>query len=171
MDGFTQIRNGLLDHALAGKLSPFDFGLYVFLIMRADFKTGIYHGCAMTIAYQFGDSGLKHHINKALIRLRNHGYINYQKGDGRRGGYPILIHKYQVTVGELSGQRLNAWKQGDLMRPAYEPRNGHGTVEEESGKSEGRVGEPLGSEARDQRPNDPGTNQMLAVLPSTQDMA
>ena len=55
-DGFAKIRNGLLDHALTGKLAPFDFGLYVFLIMRADFATGIYQGCALTIAYQFAAS-------------------------------------------------------------------------------------------------------------------
>ena len=36
MDNFTAIRNPLLDHLVAGKLSLFDFGLLVFLIMRAD---------------------------------------------------------------------------------------------------------------------------------------
>src|SRR4029077_14548775 len=103
MDNFTAIRNGLLDHALAGKLSPVDFGLYVFLIMRANYSTGIYEGCALTIACQFGDPSQKEHLQKSLRRLRDKKYLNYRNGDGRRGAYPILINKFDVTVGELSG--------------------------------------------------------------------
>src|SRR5438552_6248953 len=129
MENFTAIRNGLLDHALAGKLSPFDFGLYVFLIMRADYATGIYEGCALTIACQFGDPSQKEHIQKSLRRLRDKKYLNYRNGDGSRGAYPILINKFFVTVGELSGTRLNAWKHNGPARPEYERRNGGGTVE------------------------------------------
>jgi hypothetical protein len=140
--GFTAIRNGLLDHALAGKLAPFDFGLYVFLIMRADFATGIYQGCAGTIAYQFGDPELKEQILKSLRRLRDKKYINYRKGHGSRGAYSILINKFSVTVGELCGTRLNAWKHGELCQPEYEAQNSRGRVEEESRKSRGGVAAP-----------------------------
>jgi hypothetical protein len=143
MDNFTPIRNGLLDHIRDGKLCPFDLGIYVFLHLRADWATGIYHGCALTIAHAFNDPSLKHHVNKALIRLRERQYVNYRKGDGRRGGYPILIHKYQVTVGELSDTRLNAWKCGSSARPEYDIWDGRGTVEQQSRKSGGRVEEPI----------------------------
>ena len=129
MENFTAIRNGLLDHALGGKLSPFDFGLYVFLIMRAGYSTGIYEGCALTIACQFGDPSQKEHVQKGLRRLRDKKYINYRNGDGSRGAYPILINKFDVTVGELSGHRLNAWKHNGLAQPQYEPQNSGGTVE------------------------------------------
>ena len=131
MENFTAIRNGLLDHLRDGKICPFDLGIYVLLHLRANWATGIYHGCALSIAHQFADTNLKIHINKALIRLRERQYINYRKGDGRRGGYPILIHKYHVTVGELSGQRLTAWKHGELCLPEYERLNGSGRVTEE----------------------------------------
>src|SRR4051794_8761323 len=143
MDNFTPIRNGLWDHIREGKLCPFDLGIYVFLHLRADWASGIYRGCALTIAHGFNDPSLKLHINKALIRLRDRHYINYPKGNGTRGGYPILIHKYEVTVGELSGTRLNAWKHGTLARPEYETWNGHGRVEQQSRKSGGRVEEPI----------------------------
>src|SRR6266851_3052633 len=129
MENFTAIRNGLLDHALGGKLSPFDFGLYVFLIMRAGYSTGIYEGCALTIACQFGDPSQKEHVQKSLRRLRHKKYINYRNGDGSRGAYPILINKFDITFGELSGTRLNAWKYNGLAQPQYEPQNGGGTVE------------------------------------------
>jgi hypothetical protein len=129
IDNFTAIRNGLLDHALAGKLSPFDFGLYIFLIMRASYSSGIYDGCALTIACQFGDPSQKEHVQKSLRRLRDKKYINYRNGDGSRGAYPILINKFFVTVGELSGCRLNAWKHNGVAQPEYERWIGGGTVE------------------------------------------
>jgi hypothetical protein len=143
MDNFTPIRNGLWDHIREGKLCPFDLGIYVFLHLRADWATGIYRGCALTIAHGFNDPSLKLHVNKALIRLRDRQYINYPKGNGTRGGYSVLIHKYEVTVAELSGTRLNAWKHGSLAIPEYEPWNGHGRVEQQSRKSDGRVEEPI----------------------------
>lgn len=139
---FTAIRNGLLEHALAGKLSPFDFGLYIFLIMRANYLTGIYEGCALTIACQFGDPSQKEHVQKSLRRLRDKKYLNYRNGDGRRGAYPILINKFDVTVEDLSGSRLNAWKHNGLAQPEYERRNGGGTVETLSWRCHGTVVAP-----------------------------
>jgi len=142
MDGFVQLRRGILDHALAGKLPPFDLGIYVWLIMRANYMTGIYEGCALTIACQFGNPSLKEHIQKALRRLRDRRYINYRNGDGSRGAYKILINRFDVTVGELSGTRLNAWKHGDLVKPEYEPQNGRGTVVAQSSNGGGTVVAP-----------------------------
>jgi hypothetical protein len=139
VDNFTPLRNGLVDHIQQGKLCPFDLGIYTFLHLHADWATGVYHGCALAIAHGFSDPSLKHHINKSLIRLRERQYINYQKGCGRRGGYPILINKYSPRVGELCGTRLNAWKYGELCQPEYEPWNGGGTVGERSRKSGGTL--------------------------------
>jgi hypothetical protein len=129
MDNFTTIRNGIREHIKGGKLNPFDLGIYLFLHLWADWSTGIYYGCALSIAFMFGgDFGLKGHIQQSLRRLRKRHYINYRKGDGARGAYPILIHKYEPTVGKLLGTRLNAWKQGDLVQPEYEPINCGATV-------------------------------------------
>jgi hypothetical protein len=145
MENFTAIRNGIREHIKAGKLSPFDFGIFVFLQLGADWSTGIYVGCAKTIAYQFGDHTLKADVQKSLRRLRDKEYINYRNGDGKRKGYPILIHKYEPTVGEQSGTRLNAWKHGSKVLPEYEPQNGQGTVGEAPERSRnggGTVGHP-----------------------------
>jgi len=143
VDNFTAIRNGILEHLASGNLSPFDLGVYLYLHLRADWATGIYRGCALTVAHGFDDPALRGHINKSLIRLRSRKYINYRKGDGRRGGYPILINKYHVTVGELSFHRLDAWKHGQLCKPEYEPWNGRGTVEELSRHGDGTVMAPI----------------------------
>jgi hypothetical protein len=128
MDNFTAIRNGLREHIKQGKMPPFELGVYTFLHMNCDYGTGVYQGCAMTIACNFGDPKLKEHVQKSLRRLREKGYINFRKGDGKRHSYPILIDKYDVAVGEQSGKRLNAWKYGDLVRPDYDYQNGRGTV-------------------------------------------
>ena len=127
MDNFTALRNGLREHIRLGQLPPFDLGIYTFLHLNAEWTTGIYTGCALTIAYQFGDPRQKPKIQKALRRLRDRKYINYRNGDGTRNGYPILINKYEPTVGELCGTRLNAWTHGELVRADYEPKNGDGT--------------------------------------------
>jgi hypothetical protein len=134
MDNFTPLRNGILEHLRDGKLCIFDFAIYVCMIMRSDWSTGIYHGCAGTLAYQCGEPNSKSKINKTLIRLRSREYINYRKGDGTRGGYPILIHKYEVRIGELAGTRLDAWTNGELAKPEYEPWNCARTVKSESHK-------------------------------------
>ena len=39
-------------------------------------------------------NGLLEHIH-----LRASGYMNYRPGDGQRGLYPILLNKYEPTVG------------------------------------------------------------------------
>ncbi len=143
MDNFTALRNGIRDHIRCGQFPPFDLGIYTFLHLNAEWTTGIYTGCALTIAYQFGDPRQRPKIQKALRRLRDRKYINYRNGDGKRKGYPILINKYFVTVGEQSGRRLNAWKHGELCQPEYEPWNGRGTEKEQWGNSEGTVVEPI----------------------------
>jgi len=143
MDNFTAIRNGILDHIRDGKICPFDFGVYVFIHLRADWSSGICHACASTIAYQFGDPKLKKHIQRSLHRLRERKYINYLEGNGKRGSCPILIHKYGVAVGGLSGTRLNAWTHGDLVRPEYEPAGGSRAVEGQWGGSRGALEGPI----------------------------
>lgn len=132
MAGFSPIRRGLIEHIREGKFCPSDLGIYTFLQLTADWSTGVCYTCAAGIASQFGDPGLKELIQKALRRLRDNGYINYQWGHGQRGSYPILLNKYEPTVGELCGKRLNAFAGNSLERPVYEPKNGEVTVEERS---------------------------------------
>jgi len=76
LDNFTPIRNGLSEHIKLGRLGPYDLGVYLFLHLHADWATGIYTGSALGIAFGFGDSCIKKHIQKSLRRLRDRVYIN-----------------------------------------------------------------------------------------------
>jgi hypothetical protein len=143
MENFVAIRNGILEHLAVGNLGPFDLGIYLFLHLRANWATGVYQGSALTIAFQFGDARIKEHVQKSLRRLRDRHYINYRNGDGKRGAYPILINKYEPTVGELFGTRLDAWKNGDLVRPEYDSKNSGGTVVAQSRNSGGTAVAPI----------------------------
>lgn len=98
-----------------------EFGVYVLLQLRADWATGIYRSCALTIAYQFGDADIRAQVKDILFRLRRKQYINYSPEKGKRGSYEILIHKFEPRVGRLTGTRLNAWKHGEKAIPEYEP--------------------------------------------------
>jgi hypothetical protein len=147
-EGFAQIRNGLKEHIEAGKLCPTDLGVYTFLHMYCDYSTGIYTGTALGIAFRFGDASYKGMVNKSLARLKKIKFINYREGNGKRGGYRILLDKFEPTFGELRGSRLNAWKADANGNPIYDAgtveerlRNGEGTVEERLRKSQGRVEE------------------------------
>jgi len=149
-EGFAQIRNGLKEHIEAGKLCPTDLGVYLFLHLYCDYSTGIYKGTALGIAYRMGDATHKCTINKSLARLKKIKFINFRAGNGKRGGYEILIDKFEPTFGELRGRRLNAWKSGANGRPIYEAgtveersRNSEGTVEARSGHGQGTVEERI----------------------------
>ena len=60
--------------------------------MRSTYATGIYTGCALTLAYQFGQPKREKTYRAALRRLKRKRYINYPRGVGKKGGYTILIH-------------------------------------------------------------------------------
>jgi hypothetical protein len=149
-EGFAQIRNGLKEHIEAGKLCPTDLGVYTFLHLYCDYSTGVYKGTALGIAYRMGDATHKSTINKSLARLKKIKFINFRAGNGKRGGYEILIDKFEPTFGELRGCRLNAWKSASNGRPLYEAgtvgarsRHGEGTVEARSGHGQGTVEERI----------------------------
>ena len=132
-EGFAKIRNGINKHIKEGKLHPFDLGIYLWLHLNCNWKTGVCRQTALGIALNgFNDAGLKETIQKSLRRLRKHGYINYPKGVGKRGGYLIVIHKFEPSA--LRGYRINAWFYTDKVEPRLEEINGgsHGKADGEA---------------------------------------
>jgi hypothetical protein len=166
MENFTALRNGILEHRRAGKMPPFDSGIFDHLLTRCNWETGIYHGCALALAFDFGDVSLKEAIQRCLRRLRDRKYINYPEGTGKRGGYDILIHKYEVAKGKLSGMRLNAWANNGLASPEYEPQNGRHTVDTRSANGGQTVGTPIQDiqdiqDGRDKASTHPSLEQVM----------
>jgi hypothetical protein len=137
-EGFAMIRRGLLDHIRQGKLCMFDLGLYLFLHLACSWSTGIYSGTAMGIAYACDDAKSKKQVQRGLQRLRTEKFINYRFGDGERGRYDILIHKYEPQGGKWLGYRLDAWKHGTKAQPEYVLRAVDGTEDGTEGGIEER---------------------------------
>jgi hypothetical protein len=143
MDNFTAIRNGLLEHIRAGKICPFDLGIYTFLQLTMDWETGICFTNARSIAVQFGSTVSAKDVRQSLYRLRQKRYVNYREGDGSRGSYDVLIHKARPTVGRHVGMQLNAFAIGSLDAPVYDLHNNDATVKRLSENSVTTVIGPL----------------------------
>ncbi len=106
--GHIQLRRGIQDHLRAGKVSLLQLGVYTHLLLCADFKTGMQSNSAIHIHYSTGQQDPIRNIQRALEHLEKEGYIKRFIIKGKKGDYPILIHRYEVTDGALKGQRLDA---------------------------------------------------------------
>jgi len=120
LEGFTKLTDTVRRAVGIGIKDPFDLGVYAHIKMEANWSTGIYHGTALTIAYRFGNLTLYPKIKRSMLRLRKSRLINYQVTAGRHGAYDVLVEGFQVTLGGLKGQYLNAWAHSHLALPEYE---------------------------------------------------
>lgn len=133
--GFIRLRVGIFEHAASGKMTPYDFAIYLTLHKWANWRSGICTTTAASLASNWGDWGSvaesgsdteeqttnrkRRTIQNCLHRLRERGYINYRTGDGKRGAYPILINKYEPSLGALVGWSLDLAATTDLDNPVY----------------------------------------------------
>ncbi|MFZ0685621.1 MAG: hypothetical protein WAM89_08745 [Terriglobales bacterium] len=116
------IRSGLRDHVTNGRFTAIDLGVYMYLHMIAKWGTGIAYTNAVAIGNVLDTPTTT--INGSLARLRERGYIQYPKGDGKRGSYFIYIMKYRPTVGMLKGWELSDFNAVDLSEVIYSNPNG-----------------------------------------------
>lgn len=133
--GFIRLRTGIFDHVASGKMTPYDFAVYLTLHRWARWHTGICITTAASLASNWGAWGStvasetdteeqtanrkKRTIQNCLKRLRERGYIKYREGDGKRGSYAILIDKYEPSIGALVGWTLDASATEDFENPVY----------------------------------------------------
>jgi hypothetical protein len=134
-EGFVKIRRGLLEHFKQGKLAASDGGVYFYLLMECDYTTGTLYGDSKGIASGMGGMTSVDQIRHSLARLRKNKFINYPKGNGKRGSYLIILDKYEPTSGIHEGQRVNAWMYEDLVVAEYEDVNSETVVESELDQS------------------------------------
>ncbi|SRR6266567_2336763 len=116
--GYVKLRRGILEHYQDGKVSAYEFHIYVLLILEADYKTGIWHGSAekLSIVYRIAPSTCR----DVLSKLHQKGYIRRFNLPGKHGNYPVLINKYECSDGSGSDIYLNAKKSKDWRHPIYE---------------------------------------------------
>jgi hypothetical protein len=107
-----------------GKVSLAAYGLYVLLNRWCDWGTGIYYGCAPTLASLMGKRASTKEVQNLLYGLRRSRLINYPLGTGKRGSFNILINGFLPRAGRLRGFKLNAFIDNNITQPLYESRDG-----------------------------------------------
>jgi len=105
-NGFAPIRRGLWEHLRDGRMSHLEALAFVYICSQADTRTGIWKGCAKSLA---GELGMKERTARDVLEKMEHGnYIRRFAIPGLHSCYPILVHKFLITQGEHNGEHLNA---------------------------------------------------------------
>lgn len=123
--GFLRLRNGLLEHVEEGRFNLRLYALYIYLLQRRRWASGIVWTNARSIATTFGEKITT--VQSLMQTLRVRGYIQYPKGFGKKGNYPVCIINDQPTHGMLTGYRLSGFSDETYTSVIYEPLNGEHT--------------------------------------------
>jgi hypothetical protein len=118
--GFIQIRRGLQEHLLDGRISLLELAVFTVILFQVDFKTGIWSGSAPRIVAAAPRGATLRGVQRVISRLAKIGFLKVFHQHGRRGNYKVLIHKYEPQSGALMGRRLNALISGCWWNPVYE---------------------------------------------------
>lgn len=118
--GFSKLRHGLIEHVEKGKLSPSTLGVYTMLHLVADYKTGIWIGSAVKLQMLYFSTVDMRTLQRIIEHLEQIHFIRCFRVRGKKGNYPILIHKYVVADAPMIGKRLDAWKTTDWQHPHYD---------------------------------------------------
>jgi hypothetical protein len=121
VESFVKSRRGILEHLQQGRLSIAEFAVFQLLLLQADKATGVVWTASPTITTQFRNCDGRT-IKEALAGLKRKGYIKSFQEQGSRSSYPVLINKYEITVGVLKGCLTNAEQTVDWRQPATSAR-------------------------------------------------
>lgn len=133
MEKFVKSRRGILQHLQERRLTTHQFAVFQLLLLLADKTTGVWWGDSVGVS-SYLDMGQRAAKN-ALHELEEEGYIKRFRQQGSRSSHPILVDKYEITVGDLKGRRVHAGHTVDWRQPATE-------VRPESGPDSGRESGP-----------------------------
>ena len=92
---FVKKRRGLLEHLEEGRISFGEYGLYSYLIEKADYQTGI----VFKISAPFLAAGLKTPLSSIKRWIKNLERGKYLKRIKERGLYHFVINKYSLENG------------------------------------------------------------------------
>lgn len=119
-EGFIKIRRGLLKHLELGRLTAHDLGLYLAILLQANYRTGLWVGSAAKLFAIFPKENTLRRTQRSLERIEKIGFIKRFRVPGRKHNYPVLINKFECTKGVLTGYRLNAEVSTDYRHPVYD---------------------------------------------------
>lgn len=100
---FSKIRHGVKDHIRVGRIKfPDEWGLYSWLHLYADIRTGIVYNTSAAYISEVTNYGISP-IQKHIASLSYKGYIKRFFHRGTRKPYPIVINKFET----ISGLRID----------------------------------------------------------------
>lgn len=115
--GFLQLRRGLWEHVRDGRMSTTEALAFIYICSEADTRTGIWKGSAKSLS---GELGIPERTARDVLeKMENRHYILRFAVPGRHSCYPILVHKFQITDGEHSGEHVNAIESKSPADLAY----------------------------------------------------
>jgi hypothetical protein len=117
--GFLKLRNGLVEHVNGHQFTVSDLGVYTFLHLNKNWRTGICWTNAKGVATTLDDSPHSS-IKDSFRRLREKKYIQYRQGDGSRSNYAVLLIEDEPTDGVLKGCRLKGFADDKLDKVVYD---------------------------------------------------
>lgn len=104
-NGYIQLRRGIWEHIRDGSLNHTAAIAYIYMLSEADTRTGVWEGCAKSIASALRIP--KRTAQYALKTLEGR-YIKRFVVPGKNVCYPILLHRYCVTQGTHAALMLDA---------------------------------------------------------------
>jgi hypothetical protein len=116
--GFVKLRRGILEHYQDGKVSAYEFHIYVLIILEADYRTGVWCGSGKKLSALYRMS--LRTCQDVLAKLEGKRYIRRFMTFGKHGNYPVLVNKYQCTDSAGNEVYLNAMKSKDWRNPIYD---------------------------------------------------
>jgi hypothetical protein len=96
-NGFVKFRRGLLDHLLEGRMSPDEYCVFSLLLQVADFRSGVWRGSGVALSTYLKTWSVRK-CQRVLKSLARKAYVSLRSCRGKRGNYPVIIHKYGRKV-------------------------------------------------------------------------
>lgn len=125
-ESFVKSRRGILEHLQQHRINTSQFAVFQLLVLLADKANGVvWIDAPLIVAQYFHDMPLKT-AQAALASLKAKGYIKSFQQQGSRGSYPVMVNKYEITVGGLKGRLTNADQTVDWRQPAVSDRTEDG---------------------------------------------
>ena len=115
--GFVKLRRGLEEHLETDKLSYLEVGLYVRLMMRANYETGVVY---VTTKELSSTHNSPEQIRKILDRLEEKKYIKTFRRRGSKSRFAVLINRHcrfhdgsMLNAFESTSPEDLVWVSGD----------------------------------------------------------